>query len=366
MRVAIIHDWLTGMRGGEKVLEALLDIFPDVEIFTLISNKKKISDKIKSRKINTSFLQLIPGIFNYYRNFLPLFPFAIESFSLNGFDLVISSSHCVAKGVKRPDGIKHICYCHTPMRYAYDQFDNYFSPERNGKLKYYLIKKIIPKLREWDNKTSKRVDYFISNSTNVKNRIKQYYDRDAEVIYPPVDTDFFFPDENIKKENFYLMVGALVEYKKADFAAKIFSKYLKDKKLIIIGNGPLFKKIEQIKGQNIYIIKEADNEMIRDYYRKAKCFLFTGEEDFGITMAEANACGTPVLALDKGGSLEIIKEGETGEFFNGSEEDFINKLEKIDKKLYDIKILRNNALGFSGEKFAFNFREFLKRRNIIG
>ncbi|MCX8093180.1 MAG: glycosyltransferase [Candidatus Goldbacteria bacterium] len=297
---------------------------------------------------------------------MPLFPIAIESFSFKDFDLVISSSHCVAKGVKVPSGIKHICYCHTPMRYAYDQFDNYFSPEKNGKIKYFFIKKIMPYLRNWDIKTTDRVSDFIANSNNVWQRIKKYYNRGAEVIYPPVDTNFFTPDDNIKKENFYLFLGALVEYKKPDFVVKIFTNYFKDKKLLIVGNGPLKKYLDQIKGDNVEIITDAKNEDIRDFYRKAKCFLFPGEEDFGITMAEANACGTPVLALNKGGALEIIKQGETGEFYDGTEDDFINKLEKIDKKLYDIKIMYQNALRFSKDNFIFNLKQFLKRRNIIG
>lgn len=365
MRVALVHDWLTGMRGGEKVLEALLDIFPDAEIFTLIYNKDKISEKIRKVKINTSFLQIIPGIFNFYRNFLPLFPYAIENLSLKGFDLIISSSHCVAKGVKVPTGVKHICYCHTPMRYAYDQFNNYFSPERNGKIKFLLIKKIIKYLKEWDIKTAVRVNDFIANSNNVKQRINKYYNREAEVIYPPVDTDFFIPDENIKKEDFYLYAGALVEYKKPDFLVKVFTKFLKNKKLVIAGNGPMRDYLNKIKGENVYLLTDLKDEEIRDLYRKAKCFLFAGEEDFGITIVEANACGTPVLALNKGGALEIIKAGETGEFFDGTEADFINKLEKIEKKLYDIKIMRKNALRFSKDKFIYYIKEFLKRRNIF-
>jgi|DewCreStandDraft_4_1066084.scaffolds.fasta_scaffold02806_3 glycosyltransferase involved in cell wall biosynthesis len=365
MRTAIIHDWLTGMRGGEKVLEVLLDIFPDSEIFTLICNKREISDKIRSKKIHTSFLQSMPGIFKYYRNFLPLFPFAIESFDLKGFDLIISSSHCVAKGVKVPKNILHFSYCHTPMRYAYDQFNNYFSLQKNGKIRFWLIKNIISQLRKWDIKTSDRVDEFIANSDNVKQRIRKYYNKEATVIYPPVDTDFFTPDENIKKQDFYLMVGAFVEYKKPDFVIKIFSDYLKDKKLIVAGNGPMKNYLDKIKGANVKIITNATNEEIRDYYRKAKCFIFPGEEDFGITMVEANSCGTPVLALNKGGALEIVKQGITGEFYDGTEEDFIKKLENIDKKLYDIKSMRENAGRFSKEKFIFSFKDFLKRRNII-
>ncbi|MBP7792327.1 MAG: glycosyltransferase [Candidatus Goldbacteria bacterium] len=365
MNAAIIHDWLTGMRGGEKVLQALLDVFPDAEIFTLISNKKRISEKIRQKKIHVSFLQKIPGIFKNYRNFLPLFPAAIESFDLKKFDLIISSSHCVAKGAVRGKNAVHVCYCHTPMRYAYDQFGNYFSEEKNGKIKYFLIKKIMPALRNWDVKTSARVDYFIANSENVRQRIKKYYDRESEVIYPPVDTNFFTVDDKVKREDFYLLAGALAEYKKPDFVVKMFSERLKDKKLMVVGNGAMSDYIEKIKGENVILRKDATDEELRDYYRKAKAFIFAGEEDFGITMAEANACGTPVLALNKGGALEIIKEGDTGEFFDGTEEDFIKKLVKMDKTLYDVKKMRENALRFSEDKFIFSIKEFLKRRNLF-
>ncbi len=215
MKIALIHDWLTGMRGGEKVLEELCGLYPSAEIFTLICDRERISDGIKAHKIHTSFLQAVPGIFKTYRNFLPLFPAAIESFNLSGYDAVISSSHCVAKGIKAPDPAKHICYCHTPMRYAWDQFDAYFSPERSGRLKYAFISAIMPGLRKWDVKTAARAGYFIANSQHVEKRIQKYYGRQSDVLYPPVDTEFFTPAG--VKEGFYLMVTALNEYKRPDF-----------------------------------------------------------------------------------------------------------------------------------------------------
>lgn len=364
MKVAVIHDWLTGMRGGEKVLEAILDIFPESEIFTLICDSNRISDKIKKHKIHTSFLQKIPGIFKNYRNFLPFFPFAIESFNLDKFDLVISSSHCVAKGVKVPKGIQHICYCHTPMRYAYDQFDNYFSPQKNGIFKYKIISFIMPYLRKWDIKTAGRVTYYIANSENVRARIKKYYNREAEVIYPPVDIEFFKIDEKLEKEDFYLLAGAFVEYKKPDFVVNIFSKTLKNKRLIVAGGGPMFDYLKSISGDNVEFIKEPLDEVLRDLYRKAKIYIFPGEEDFGITMVEAIACGTPVLAFNKGGALEIVKEGISGEFFNGSEQDFIKKLEKIENTLYNTKIMRQTVEKFSKENFIKNFTDLMERKKI--
>ncbi len=363
-KIAIIHDWLTGMRGGEKVLEAILEIFPDSEIFTLICDFNKISEKIKKHKIHTSFLQKIPGIFKNYRNFLPLFPIAIESFNLSKFDFVISSSHCVAKGVKIPNKILHLCYCHTPMRYAYDQFNNYFSPEKNGFLKYKIISFIMPYLKKWDIKSANRVSFFIANSENVRRRIKKYYNKEAKVVYPPVDIEFFNIDDNVKKEDFYLISGAFVEYKKPDFVVNIFTEILKDKKLIAAGNGPMFDYLVSKGGKNIKFIKNPSNEMLRDLYRKAKVFIFPGEEDFGITMVEAIACGTPVLALNKGGALEIIKEGISGDFFDGSQQDFIKKLEKIENTLYNANMMRQTIEKYSKENFIKNFKSFLEREKI--
>ncbi len=365
MKTAIIHDWLTGMRGGEKVLEALCGMFPEADIYTLICDSKKISEIIKSHKIRTSFLQRFPGIYKYYRNLLPVFPFAVERFNLKTYDFIISSSHCVAKGAIPAKGAFHACYCHTPMRYAWEQFDQYFSPGKSGRIKFFLISKIMPYLRTWDIESSGRVNYFIANSENVKERIKKHYGRDAQVIYPPVDTDFYNPGSpQAKKENFFLMVSALTEYKKVDFAINLFNK-LQNEKLIIAGTGPMLKKLKKlIKYGNIEMAGYKTDEEIRDYYRRAKAFIFPGEEDFGITMVEAQACGTPVLAFFAGGALEIVKEGITGEFFDGTEEGFIKKLEKIKNKSYDLKDMIDNAAKFSKENFKNKVKEFLAEHKV--
>jgi glycosyltransferase involved in cell wall biosynthesis len=350
------------MRGGEKVLEEILDILPAADIYTLICDRDAVSEKIKSRSITTSFLQAIPGIFGTYRNFLPFFPAAIESFDMSGYDLIISSSHCAAKAVRPAKGAKHFCYCHTPMRYAWDQFHNYFSPERNGRMKYSLIDFIMPFLRSWDRATVSRVGYFMANSTTVQSRIREYYGRESEVIHPPVDTDFFTPYGH--KEEFYLMVSALTEYKKVDFAVDIFNG-MPDKKLLIIGGGPLLDSIRAQAGPNITVMGYGTDEEIRDAYRRAKAFIFPGEEDFGITMAESLACGTPVLALNKGGSLDIISEGETGGFYDGTAGDFIKTLEKMGNKRYDVKKLRESSLRFSRDNFTSNFKAFLAKNGVI-
>ncbi|MCE5299495.1 MAG: glycosyltransferase, partial [Spirochaetia bacterium] len=343
MRVAVIHDWLTGIRGGERVLEQILLLFPSADIYTLIYNKEKTGELTRGHRVHTSFLQGIPGIFSSYRNFLPLFPAAIESFNFLGYDLVISSSHCVARGAITL-AVPHICYCHTPMRYAWDQFHNYFSPERNGRLKYAIISGLMPGLREWDKRTAGRVNCYMANSTTVQKRIKDYYGMESTVVHPPVDTAFFTP--NGEKEDFFLMVSALTEYKKVDYAVSLFNR-MPDKKLVIVGGGPLYNRIKADAGANITLTGYQDRAVIRDYYRKAKVFIFPGEEDFGITMAESLSCGTPVLALDRGGSLDIVQSGVTGEFYDGTEASFTKNLEKIADKRYDKEKLRSSVLKFS-------------------
>lgn len=365
MKTAVIHDWLTGMRGGERVLEAILDIFPEADIYTLICDKNAVSDKILKHKIHTSFLQNIPGIFKNYRNFLPIFPVAIESFNLAKYDLIISSTHCVAQGVKHPASCKNVAYSHTPMRYAWDQFSNYFSVEKNGKLKYALISAIMPGLRKWDVRASKSVDYFIANSNHVKDRISRYYNREATVIHPPVDTEYFTIDKSVKKENFFLMVTALTEYKKVDFVVNVFNSLPKEK-VVIVGNGPMEDELRQmIKGNNIELHTGKSREEIRDYYRRAKAFLFPGEEDFGITMVESQACGTPVLAYGIGGARDSVVEGKTGEFFNGSTADFIASLMVVKDKKYDLSFMRSNAEKFSGKVFREKMESFLKEKELL-
>ncbi len=365
MKAAVIHDWLTGMRGGEAVLESILDIFPDADIFTLVCDRDAVSEKIRKHKIHTSFLQKIPGVFKSYRNFLPLFPAAIESFNLKDYDLIISSSHCVAKSVKHNKSIKNFCYCHTPMRYAWDQFDNYFSREKNGALKFALISAIMPHLRRWDAKTSGRVSRYIANSNHVKKRIEKYYNAPAEVIYPPVDTNYYTVNHSQKREDFYLAVSALTEYKKIDFLVDAFLKMPKEH-LVVIGTGPMLAQLEK-KAQgnkNIHFLGKVPRDIIRDAYQRAKVFLFPGEEDFGITNAEAQACGTPVLAYNVGGATEVVIPGETGEFFDGTTEDFIKKLDIMRGKIYDVNKIRSNALRFSRESFDANLRKFLKDNGV--
>jgi glycosyltransferase involved in cell wall biosynthesis len=310
MKIALVHDWLTGMRGGEKVLEVLCERFPDAELFTLLHVRGAVSPTIERRRVHTSLLQALPGARHYYRECLPLFPILIEQFDLDRFDLVISTSHCAAKSVLARPTARHICYCHTPMRYAWDQFDAYFGPTRIGRLPSRLARTVMARLARWDRDTSGRVHRYVTNTQHVAGRIRRYYNREATVVYPPVDTEFFHPDSAVS-ERYALIVSALVPYKRVDLA--IGACRLAGIPLKIVGSGPDRAKLEQAsRGADVQFLGQLSNEEIRDLYRRAAVVLMPGEEDFGLVPLEAQACGRPVVAYGRGGALESIVPEETG------------------------------------------------------
>ncbi|HNX90338.1 MAG TPA: glycosyltransferase [Candidatus Omnitrophota bacterium] len=308
-KVAIVHDWLTGMRGGEKCLEVFCELFPSATVFTLVHKKDSMSRVIENMNIRTSFLQNIPGVSENYRNFLPLFPFAIERFDLSGFDIVITSSHCVAKGARSPEKALRICYCYTPVRYAWKFFDEYFSSV--NPIKRIVIAAILKGIKKWDLKANKRIDYFVAISDNVKQRIKEYYLRDSDIIYPPVN-----PNKenkiniNISRplqpagEGYFLIVSALVPYKKIDLAIEAFNK--SGRRLIIIGKGNDEERLRRMAGPNISFLGWANDGELYEYYAGCKALIFPGEEDFGIVPLEANSYGKVVIAYAKGGILETM------------------------------------------------------------
>jgi glycosyltransferase involved in cell wall biosynthesis len=309
LKVAVIHDWLNGMRGGEHVLDAILEIFPQAEIFTLFYSPGKLNQRIESRPIHASFLNRLPRVEKYYRLLLPLLPMAIESFDLNQFDLVISSSHCVAKGViPRPNAL-HVCYSNTPMRYIWDQTHNYFK----STILHFFITPFLHYLRMWDNSSSNRVDHFLANSVWVKNRIMRYYRRNASVIYPFFNPGRFSPTPG-KKEDFYLVVSAFAPYKRIELAIQTCEQL--GRKLIIIGSGQQERFLRALAGPNTSFLGKAPNETLKEMYSKAKALICPGQEDFGITPLEAMASGTPVIAFNQGGVTETVVENETGLFFN--------------------------------------------------
>jgi glycosyltransferase involved in cell wall biosynthesis len=357
-KVAIVHDWLIGMRGGEKVLESLLEIFPEADIFSLFVEPRHISEQIKSHNIFTSPLNKYAFIRKRHRHFLPLLPAAAESFPLKDYPLVISSSHCVAKGViPGPDSL-HICYIHSPMRYIWDQYESYFGRVRGVKKSF--IKRQVSKLRVWDVTSSARVDYFVANSNFVRQRVEKYYRREAAVIHPPVDTDFFQPVSNPRKD-YFLTVSALVPYKNNHLLVEAFNRLREP--LVVVGAGPEEKKLRKMAGPNITFRKNVTAQELRGLYQQAAAFVYTGVEDFGIAFVEAQACGIPVVALKKGGVLDIVEDGRTGILFEGEGIDAVVRAVKgLADFRFEPSILRENSLKFSRERFKIKIQTFIEER----
>ncbi len=367
MRIAIVHDWLTGMRGGEKCLEVFCELFPDATVFTLLHIKGSVSAVIENMDIRTSYIQNLPGSERHYRQFLPFFPSAIQSFDLTGYDLILSSSHCVAKGIRKPEKAVHICYCYTPMRYAWRFFDEYFSDE--PPLKRWLISRVIQSLKKWDLKTNKTVDYFIAISDNVKNRILEYYSRESTVIYPPADVDSHTAGNG--DESFYLIVSALVPYKRVDIAVRAFNE--NGKRLVIIGKGPEQEELKKASKSNIEFLGWASEEDLDGYYAGCRALIFPGLEDFGIVPVEAQAYGKPVIAFAAGGVLETVvpfkdeagSSSPTGVFFDDQHPDSLNGAIEIfekEKGRFLPAAIRANAVRFSRDRFKQEIDGYVKEK----
>ncbi len=350
LKVAIVHDWLTGFRGGEVVLEALLDLFPQADLFTLLYIPNCCSEKIENRKIYTSFIQHLPFKKKWYRHYLPLFPTAIEQFTFENYELVISSSHCVAKGVIVPPDVPHISYIHSPMRYVWDMYKVYF-PGKNI-LERLIIPYFANYLRMWDATSSIRVDQYISNSKFVARRIKKYYGRDAVVVHPPCIKEI--PKMNFSyRDNFYLIVSALVPYKKVDLAIHAFNQ--SKEKLVIAGNGPELPYLKKIVKKNIEFIESPSKELINELYQRARALIFPGIEDFGIVPVEAQSFGCPVIAFRKGGTLETVLDRKTGIFFD--EQTPLSLL----KALEIFKTLRFKEKDFVSHVKQFSYLNFYEK-----
>ena len=358
MKVALVHDWLTGMRGGENVLEALCDLFPSAPVYTLIHIKGSVTAKIESHRIQTSLLQYAPFIKRHYRNYLPFFPAAAESFDLKGFDLVISSSHCVAKGVIASPSALHLCYCHTPMRYIWSHYQDYFGNHRLGYLKRFAIPHIVDRLRIWDVLSNARVHAFACNSRAVAARIGKYYGREAAVIYPPVDVEFYAAAESAR-DDFLLVVSALVPYKRIDLAIEAANQL--DRRLLIVGVGPERDRLASLASAKVEFLGRVTRENLRELYRSAAALVQPGEEDFGINIVEALACECPVIAYAAGGALETLTEPETGLFFNElSASALASAVDKIRGLSFNKPLMRRTALRFSPERFKAEFQAFVE------
>lgn len=357
--VALVHDWLTGQRGGEKVLEVLAELFPEAPVYTLFHRPGSQAPGIENRRIHTSFLQKMPLARTKYRSYLPLYPLAVELFDLQKYDLVISSSHCAAKGViPRPDAL-HISYVHSPMRYAWNEYHTYFSPSRLGPLSRWAVPPIVHFLRLWDESSSARTDLFVANSKNVARRIAKYYRRRAAVIPPPVDTDFFCPGPE-KTEDHYLIVSALVPYKRIDLAVEVFNRT--GRELRIVGGGPDMKRLRKAARSNIRFLGSLPPEDLRRAYRRARALLQPGEEDFGIATLEAQACGIPVVAYGRGGAAETVRGGRTGILYGDpSASGLEGALDNLERLAFNKNTARNHAMKFSRTIFKSRMSRFIRR-----
>lgn len=350
MRVALVHDWLTGMRGGERVLDALCEVVPDADLFTLVQVPGSTSPLIEQRRVTRSPIQWLPLAGRLYREYLPLFPIAIEHFDLDGYDLVISCSHCAAKSVIVTGRARHLCCCLTPMRYAWDQFDAYFGPERVGRLASSALRPVMAALARWDRSTEHRVHRYLAISQYVARRIALYYNRPSTIVYPPVDTTFYRPGV-VPADSSFLIVSALVPYKRVDLAIRAARRA--GVSLTIVGDGPERAALEPLAGTDVRFLGWRSNEEIRDLYQSSVAVILPGEEDFGIVPLEAQACGRPAVALGRGGALETVIDGTTGVLVpEATEESLAEGLRTAASRTWDSSAIRAHAERFSRERFV--------------
>ncbi|WP_224999731.1 glycosyltransferase family 4 protein [Cesiribacter sp. SM1] len=361
-KAALVHDWLITEGGAEKCVQSFLNVNPNFELFSLIDF---FSDEYRQRMLqgkhaHTSFIQKLPTAKSNHRKFLPLFPLAVEQFNLTEYDLILSSSTSVSKGVLTHSNQLHICYCHSPMRYAWDLYYQYLEEAGlNSGMKGWLAKYLLHRMRSWDIISTNRVDHFVANSQFIARRINKVYRREADVIYPPVDTDAFKLHEN--KEDFYLTASRMVPYKKIDIIVEAFSQ-MPDKKLLVIGSGPDYDKIKARATKNIELLGYQPFDQLKYYMQRAKAFIFAAEEDFGIIPVEAQACGTPVIAFGKGGSLETVSAPDTGVFFYEQTAKAIGEAVKVfeaSKVSFDPIKIRAHAEKFSSQRFEKQVEEYI-------
>ncbi|MEK6711187.1 MAG: glycosyltransferase [Nitrospinota bacterium] len=309
MRVAIVHDWLTGMRGGEKCLEVFCEIFPEADLFTLLHVPGSVSPVIERRRVVTSFLQHVPGVERRYRHLLPLMPAAVRRLDLRGYDFILSSSHCVAKAARGDPEAFHLCYCYTPMRYAWGAYEDYFGGGRLRGPARWIVPPLMRWLRRWDAKTSAGVDEFVAISWTVAGRVRRFYGREADVVYPPVDTALYRPEG--APGDYYLLVSAFAPYKRVDLAVEAFRRL--GRPLKVVGTGQDFERVRARGGPNVEFLGWRDDAALARLYAGCRAFIFPGEEDFGITPLEAQACGRPVIAYGAGGAVETVVGLNAGE-----------------------------------------------------
>jgi glycosyltransferase involved in cell wall biosynthesis len=361
VNVALVHDWLTGMRGGERVLQAIAELFPEAPIHTLLQVPGSVSPTLERRRIVRSFVQYLPGAGRHYRQYLPLFPTAIEQFDFDEFDLVISTSHCAAKSVVVPGRARHVCYCHSPMRYAWDQFDAYFGPAQVGIVRSRLLRPVLARLARWDAATAGRVDRFVANSQYVAARIRRYYNRESTVVYPPVDTDFYEPEPACRPE-YFLVVSAMVPYKRLDLAIRACETA--GVPLKIVGRGPEEARLRAISGPDVEFLGWVSDEEVRRLYQGCRAVIMPGVEDFGMVPVEAQACGRPAIAYAEGGAVESVVDGETGVLVSEqSVAAFAEAIATASTRTFDMGAIRGHAEGFSIARFK---QEFMNTLSLDG
>jgi len=351
MRIALVHDWLTGFRGGERVLLSLCRLYPGAVLHTLVHRRGSQPEAIERMEIRTSFIQRLPLAIRCYRQYLPLLPTAIEQIDLRGFDLVISSSHCVAKGVMVPDGTPHVCYCHTPMRYVWDMYHDYFGPGRSGPLTRMVIPFVARYLRAWDRATSGGVNRFVANSAYVAQRIRRHYGRGAAVVHPPVDVETFTPaPASVSPGDYYLLVSALSPYKRVDLVIEAFNR--SGAELRIVGFGPEAQRLRRLAGPSVSFLGTLSLDELVAQYRGCRAFVYAAVEDFGMALVEAQACGRPVVALGEGGARESVVDGTTGVLYGEqTAEALLAAVDRLEGLQLNTSEIRENALRFSQRSF---------------
>jgi glycosyltransferase involved in cell wall biosynthesis len=364
-RVVLVHDWLTGMRGGEKCLEPACRRWPDAPLFTLFHRHGSVSETIEQLPPRPSPLNRLPGVSRYYRYLLPVLPLAAR-FPIPDCNVVLSFSHCVAKAAVPPPGVPHVSYCFTPMRYAWHQRESYFRRGRLGTLKAAAADLLLARLRAWDRRTADRVSHFVAISQTVRERIREAYGRDSVVIYPPVDTEFYTPAA-VPREDFYLVVSALAPYKRFDLAVEACNRL--GRKLVVIGTGQDLKRLRSLAGPTVAFLGWQPDAIVRDHLRRCRAVLFPGEEDFGIVPVEAQASGTAVIALGRGGATETVRPlgstpEPTGVFFDTpTTESVIDAIERFEREAgsFDPRSARRNAVRFRKDRYEAELFDYVEQ-----
>ena len=363
-KIAVVHEWLVDHSGSEKVLEQLLAVFPEADLFSVVEFlPDELKYYIQHKEVTTTFIQRLPFARKHYRSYLSLMPLAIEQLDVSAYDIVISNSHAVAKGVITSSDQLHICYCHSPIRYAWDLYHQYLREAGLTRgIKGALAKVFLHYLRQWDLSTVNRIDYFIANSQYIARRIDKVYRRSATVIHPPVNTERFTLHE--QKEDFYLTASRFVPYKRIDLIVRAFAA-MPDKKLVVIGDGPDYNKVKAVAGNNVQLLGFQPFEVLKHHMQRARAFVFAADEDFGMIPVEAQACGTPVIAFRKGGSLETVIEGKTGVFFSKQDtQHVIRAVENFERApdAFTPTTIRAHAENFSIDLFRNHLKDFVESR----